>query len=47
MSTYTNSEDPDEMQHNSAFHQDIYCLYFGKKELQTKNFFFFIISRHT
>ena len=37
MSTFANSEDPDEMQHNAAFHQGLHCLYFGKTDLQTKN----------
>ena len=26
MGTLTNSEDPDEMQHNAAFHQCLHCL---------------------
>ena len=26
MDTLTNSEDPDEMQHIAAFHQDLHCL---------------------
>ena len=26
MSTLANSEDPDEMQHNAAFHQGLHCL---------------------
>ena len=26
MGTLSNSEDPDEMQHNAAFHQDLHCL---------------------
>ena len=26
MGTLANSEDPDEMQHNAAFHQGLYCL---------------------
>ena len=26
MSTYTNSDDPDEMQHNEVFHQGLHCL---------------------
>ena len=26
MGTLTNSEDPDEMQHNAAFHQGLHCL---------------------
>ena len=39
MSTFANSADPDEMQHNAAFHQGLHCLkrssdkriqYFGK-----------------
>ena len=25
--TYTNSEDPDEMPHNMAFHQGLHCLF--------------------
>ena len=25
--TFTNSEDPDEMKHDAAFHQDLHCLY--------------------
>ena len=37
MSTFANSEDPDEMQHNAAFHQGLHCFYFGKTDLQTKN----------
>ena len=41
MSTFANSEDPDEMQHNAAFHQSLHCLFRvytvceGKKDLQT------------
>ena len=27
MGTFANSEDPDEMQHNAAFHQGIHCLF--------------------
>ena len=34
MRTFVNSEDPDEMQHNAAFHQGLHCK--GKKDLQTK-----------
>ena len=43
MSTFVNSEDPDEMQHNAAFHQGLHCK--GKKDLQAKesNFFLKII----
>ena len=26
MGTFTISEDPDEMQHNAAFHQGLHCL---------------------
>ena len=26
MATLANSEDPDEMQHNAAFHQGLHCL---------------------
>ena len=26
MSTFASSEDPDEMQHNAAFHQGLHCL---------------------
>ena len=26
MGTFANSEEPDEMQHNAAFHQGLYCL---------------------
>ena len=26
MITFANNEDPDEMQHNTAFHQGIHCL---------------------
>ena len=34
-STFANSEDPDEMQLNAAFHQGLHCK--GKKDLLTKN----------
>ena len=34
MSSFVNSEDPDEMQHNAAFHQGLHCK--GKKVLHTK-----------
>ena len=40
---FTNSEDPDEMPHNAAFHQGLHVL-FGKKDLQTKNAIFFFKS---
>ena len=26
MSTFTKDEEPDEMQHNAAFHQGLHCL---------------------
>ena len=32
---FTNSEHPDEMLHNAAFHQGLHC--YGKKNLHTKN----------
>ena len=37
MSTFANSEEPDEMQHNATFRQDLHCLK-GKKELQIKEY---------
>ena len=42
MSNFANSEDPDEMQHNAAFHQGPHSL-LGKKYLQTKIQYFFLI----
>ena len=36
-STFANSEDPDEMQHNASFHQGLHCLYM-KKDLQTREY---------
>ena len=36
MSTFTNSEDSDEMQQNAAFHQGLHCK--GKKDLQTAEY---------
>ena len=39
MGTFTNSEDPDEMPHNVAFHQGLHCLSIsGKKGLQIKKY---------
>ena len=38
MGTFTNSEDTDEMPHNSAFHQGTVCQ--GKKSSDKKTFFF-------
>ena len=36
MSTFANSEDPDEMQHIAAFHYGLHCK--GKKCLQIKEY---------
>ena len=38
MGTITNSEDPDEMLHNAAFHQGLHCK--DKKDFQTKKSLF-------
>ena len=35
MGTYASSEDPDEMQHNTAFHQGLHCLLRLKQPLGT------------
>ena len=35
MCTFTNSEDPDEMPHNAAFHQGLHCLLMKKKTPKT------------
>ena len=37
MGIFTNSEDPDEMPHNVAFHQGLNCCK-GKNDLQTKDY---------
>ena len=39
MGTLANSENPDEISHNAAFHQGLHCL-LRKINLQGKNFFF-------
>ena len=39
MGTFSNSKDPDEMQHNAAFHQGLHCK--GKKIFRQKNTIFF------
>ena len=39
MGTFTNSEDPDEMQHNAAFHQGLHWLLKLKRSLEKKNIF--------
>ena len=36
MSTFANSEDPDDMQHYATFHQGLHCK--GQKELPTKEY---------
>ena len=42
MSTFANSEDPDERQHNAAFHWGLHCFICkGQKDLQTKECIFF------
>ena len=39
MSTFANSEDPDEMQHNDMLHFiKVYTVCKGKKDLQTKEY---------
>ena len=39
MSTFANSEEPDEMQHNAAFHQGLHCK--GKKSSDKRIQYFF------
>ena len=36
MGTLTNSEDPEEMQHNAAFHQDLHYLLWLKRSAGRK-----------
>ena len=36
MDTLANREDPDEMQHNAAFHQGLHCLLRLKQSSETK-----------
>ena len=38
MGNLANSEDPDEMQQNAAFHQGLHCLLRLKNKLQRKNY---------
>ena len=38
MGTLANSEDPDEMQHNAAFHQGLHCLLRLKRSPEKFNF---------
>ena len=33
MSMFANSEDPDEMPHNAAFHQGLHCLFVKVKTI--------------
>ena len=44
ISTSANSEDPDEMPHNAAFHQGLHCLLrlkqFSEKEIGLNNILF-------
>ena len=40
MSTFANSEDQDEMQHNAAFHQGLHCLKVKKIFRQRIQYFF-------
>ena len=41
MGTLTNSEDPDEMPHNAAFHQGLHCL-LRPNNLQRKKYNIFL-----
>ena len=43
MGTLANSEDPDEMLHNVAFHQGLHCLQRGKLSSEKELFFFYLI----
>ena len=36
MGTLANSEDPDEMQHDAAFHQGLHCLLILKESSETE-----------
>ena len=38
MGTLANSEDPDEMPHDAAFHQALHCLLKKKIDLQGKKY---------
>ena len=46
MGTFTNSEDPDEMQHNAAFHQGQTLFVKVKRIFRHKIQFFKIITLH-
>ena len=41
MSTFANSEDPDEMQHDAAFHQGLHCLLTEKRSSDKRIQYFF------
>ena len=43
MGSSTNSEYPDEIPHNAAFHQGLHCLLKQKRFSDKKIFFFFIL----
>ena len=38
MGTLVNSEEPDEMQHNAAFHKGLHYLLLDKNDLQGKKY---------
>ena len=42
MGTLTNSEDPNEMLHNAAFHQSLHCLLKEKRSSDKKIHFFLL-----
>ena len=42
MGIMTNSEDPDEMPHDAAFHQGLYTVYLNQKDLQRRKFNFLL-----
>ena len=44
MSTYANSEVPDEMPHDVAFHQGLHCLLRQNQSSEKETHFFFINS---
>ena len=46
MGTLANSDDPDEMQHNAAFHQDLHCLLRLKQSSGTEIHYNLDISTH-
>ena len=44
MSTFANSEDPDEMPQNAAFHQDLHCLLTQNRSSEKEMQYFLIIT---